>query len=43
MESPVNAVWGSKYNLKNKIVGILGLSFKAQTDYIRDSISIKKI
>ena len=32
-----------KYNLKKKIVGILGLSFKSETDDIRDSLSIKLI
>ena len=30
-----------KFNLKKKIIGILGLSFKAETDDIRDSLSIK--
>jgi UDP-N-acetyl-D-mannosaminuronic acid dehydrogenase len=32
-----------KFNLKNKIIGILGLSFKADVDDIRDSLSIKLI
>ena len=30
-----------KINLKNKVIGILGLTFKAETDDIRDSLSIK--
>ena len=30
-----------KYNLKKKIVGVLGLTFKSETDDIRDSLSIK--
>tara|TARA_B100002051_G_scaffold273224_1_gene311582 strand:- start:4356 stop:5534 length:1179 start_codon:yes stop_codon:yes gene_type:complete len=30
-----------KYNLRKKIIGILGLTFKAETDDIRDSLSIK--
>ena len=30
----------AKYNLKKKVVGILGLAFKAETDDIRDSTSI---
>ena len=32
-----------KYNLKKKIIGILGLAFKAETDDIRDSLSIKLV
>ena len=32
---------GEKYNLRKKIIGILGLSFKAENDDIRDSLSIK--
>jgi len=30
-----------KYNLKKKIIGILGLTFKSETDDIRDSLAIK--
>ena len=32
-----------KYNLKKKTVGILGLSFKAENDDIRDSLPIKLV
>ena len=32
-----------KINIKNKTIGILGLSFKAETDDIRDSLSIELI
>ena len=32
-----------KYNLKKKIIGVLGLAFKAETDDIRDSLSIKLV
>lgn len=32
-----------KINLKNKTIGVLGLAFKAETDDIRDSLSIKLI
>tara|TARA_Y100000590_G_scaffold388487_1_gene462872 strand:- start:232 stop:1413 length:1182 start_codon:yes stop_codon:yes gene_type:complete len=30
-----------KYNLRKKVVGVLGLAFKSETDDIRDSLSIK--
>ena len=30
-----------KYNLKKKTIGVLGLTFKAENDDIRDSLSIK--
>ena len=32
-----------KYNLKKKVFGVLGMAFKAETDDIRDSLSIKLI
>ena len=32
-----------KYNLKKKTVGMLGLSFKSETDDIRDSLAIKML
>jgi len=32
-----------KFNLKKKVVGVLGLTFKSETDDIRDSLSIKLI
>ena len=31
------------FDLKNKVIGILGLAFKAETDDIRDSLSLKFI
>jgi UDP-N-acetyl-D-mannosaminuronic acid dehydrogenase len=33
----------SKFNLKNKTVGVLGLTFKSETDDIRDSLAIKLV
>ncbi len=32
-----------KYNLKSKVIGILGLAFKAETDDTRDSLSLKLV
>jgi len=32
-----------KYKLKNKTIGVLGMAFKAETDDIRDSLSLKLI
>jgi UDP-N-acetyl-D-mannosaminuronic acid dehydrogenase len=31
------------FDLRNKVIGVLGLAFKAETDDIRDSLSIKFI
>jgi UDP-N-acetyl-D-mannosaminuronic acid dehydrogenase len=30
-----------KFNLKKKVIGVLGLTFKSETDDIRDSLAIK--
>ena len=32
-----------KYNLRKKVVGVLGLTFKGETDDVRDSLAIKLI
>lgn len=44
-EMPINMIknYEKKFSLKNKIIGILGLAFKAETDDLRDSLSIKLI
>ena len=31
------------YNIKNKVVGILGMAFKSDVDDVRDSLSLKLI